>query len=111
MPRFKGVIKSVKHNGREISEIFGFFDRNEGELRRAQEQAKLDTLRALRNGFLSGRRREETIEYPKTTDVHEVDGRLYVVETWLFEFPDGEFDTLQRRHPVTDPAEIEALSL
>lgn len=60
---------------------------------------------------VSMRAREETIEYPKTTDVHEIEGRLYVVETWLFEFPGGEFDTLQRRRPVTDPAEIEALSV
>lgn len=41
----------------------------------------------------------------KTTDVWTIEGRPVVVETWLFTYEDGQTDTLQRRHDVTDPAE------
>lgn len=42
----------------------------------------------------------------KTTDVWTIEGRPVVVETWLFTYEDGQTDTLQRRHDVTDPAEL-----
>ena len=41
----------------------------------------------------------------KTTDVWVIEGEPVVVETWLFTYADGQTDSLQRRHPVTDPAQ------
>jgi hypothetical protein len=41
----------------------------------------------------------------KTTDVWFLSGEPVVVETWLFTYPDGRTETVQRRHPVTDPGE------
>lgn len=56
-------------------------------------------------------RREEAFEYPKSTAI-ETDGkRVYVAEVWVFEYPDGRFESLKRRHLVTDPAELKALSV
>lgn len=45
----------------------------------------------------------------KTLDVDIEQGEPIVKETWLFEYPDGQIDYLQRRHPVTDPHERAAI--
>lgn len=49
--------------------------------------------------------RNELISESKTRDVWIVDGEPVLVETWLLTYQDGQHDTLQRRHPVTNPAE------
>lgn len=45
----------------------------------------------------------------KTLDVDIEQGEPIVKETWLFEYPDGQIDYLQRRHPVTDPNQRDAI--
>lgn len=50
-------------------------------------------------------RRNELIEEHKATDVWIIEGEPVVVQTWALAHQDGQIDTLQRRHPVTDPAQ------
>jgi hypothetical protein len=45
----------------------------------------------------------------KTLDIDIEQGEPIVRETWLFQYPDGQVDYLQRRHPVTDPHERAAI--
>lgn len=45
----------------------------------------------------------------KTLDVDIEQGEPIVKETWLFEYPDGQVDVLQRRHPVTNVHERETI--
>lgn len=45
----------------------------------------------------------------KTIEVDIEQGEPVIKETWIFEYPDGETDYLQRRHPITDPVARESI--
>jgi predicted secreted protein len=45
----------------------------------------------------------------KTVDIEIVDGEPVVQTTWTLFYEDGSVDYLQRRQPVTDPAERESI--
>lgn len=49
--------------------------------------------------------RNEVVEELNATDVWIIEGEPVVVQTWALAYQDGQIDTLQRRHPVTDPAQ------
>lgn len=51
--------------------------------------------------------KQYAVRETKTTDADIDDGDPIVRETWVLEYEDGHADVLQRRHPVTDPAERE----
>lgn len=67
--------------------------------------ALADRPEPIAGSFVAQLYQNRAHEEVKTTDVWTIEGEPVVVETWLFTYPDGQTDTLQRRHPVIDPAQ------